>query len=342
MSYFNEIRVVENGKIDSNNTTTTPLDAGATFTGVLTDTLDYAEAIIAMYSDQDSASKGLEIQSSSDGTTWRTEDEYTYDAGSEKTYSVQFSRKYFRIVYTNGGTDQTVMDLSVIFHKFRSKPSSHPIGDMIINDDDAELTKAVITAEDENGDFVNVRAIQGQTGNNLKVSVDQVDPSTNSLKTIDYSHAELHAGDHYVCSDPNELDSAATQVFLLTTPNTTKWIHMSTIFDGTAITQIDIYEGADRTGTTALTCLNRNRNSIKTAGLTIHRGVSGGTTDGTLLPLSYKSGSATNQARSAATNRSENELILKQNTKYLIRITSGSADNLTNVIFDWYEHTNLV
>ena len=35
------------------------------------------------------------------------------------------------------------------------------------------------------------------TGNNLRVSVDQVETTTNSLKTIDYSHAELHGGAHF-------------------------------------------------------------------------------------------------------------------------------------------------
>lgn len=342
MTYFNEIKVVSNGKEDTNNSSTTPLLANEIFTGILTDTLEYTEAIIAVYADQDSSTKGLKIQCSSNGSTWHTADEYTYEAASEKTYSVQPSRRYLRVIYENGSVDQTVFDLSVILRKFRSKPSSHPIGDKIINDDDAELSKAVITAEDENGDFVNVRAIQGQTGYNLKVSVDQIDQSTNSLKVMDYSHAKLHAGDHYVTSDANEIDSGNTVEFLLTTPDTAKWIHLSTLFDGSAITQLDIYEGSDRDGVTALTCLNRNRNSVGIPGLSIHRGISGGTTDGTLLPLTYKSGSVTNQARSSASNRSENELILRQNTKYLFRITSGTDGNLTNIIFDWYEHTNLV
>jgi len=34
------------------------------------------------------------------------------------------------------------------------------------------------------------------------------------------------------------------------------------------------------------------------------------------------------------------EKVLKQGTKYLIRITSGTASNLTNVQLDWYEHVN--
>lgn len=37
-----------------------------------------------------------------------------------------------------------------------------------------------------------------------------------------------------------------------------------------------------------------------------------------------------------------NEVILKQNSKYLIRFTSGTADNLCNLLLEWYEHTNSV
>jgi len=33
---------------------------------------------------------------------------------------------------------------------------------------------------------------------------------------------------------------------------------------------------------------------------------------------------------------------MKQNTKYLIRITSGTAGNLTNLALTWYEHTNKI
>lgn len=34
------------------------------------------------------------------------------------------------------------------------------------------------------------------------------------------------------------------------------------------------------------------------------------------------------------------EIILKQNTKYILRVTSGTNGNLTNLYLSWYEHTN--
>jgi len=166
-----------------------------------------------------------------------------------------------------------------------------------------------------------------------------MDASTRAFTVIDYSHHEVHAGSHFIYLDAVTLNDTQTQVYLITTPNTTKWAHMLFAMDGSAITQFDLYEGADRLGTTAQTAGNSNRNSSTVATTTIHKDVSGGTTDGTLISR-YKGGSSTKQSIGSTGTRSEEEIILKQNTKYLFRITSGSDGNLCNVRFVWYEHTD--
>jgi hypothetical protein len=168
----------------------------------------------------------------------------------------------------------------------------------------------------------------------------RLDSATNSIQTVDYEHHEIHAGSHYFYTDSIELDSAATQVYLFTTPDTTKWIHLTYVATGSAITHVQFYEGADRTGTTLQTVFNNNRNSLNTAGMTVHKDISAGTTDGTLIEQ-LKSGSSSVQSRSATTAERSNELILKQNTKYLLKFTSGTNDNLCNLQLSWYEHTNI-
>jgi len=167
----------------------------------------------------------------------------------------------------------------------------------------------------------------------------QLDGATYALMTIDYAHHEIHSGSHYFFQASHELGSAGTIVYLITTPNTDKYAHFVYTADGSAITQVDLYEGADRTGTTAQTILNSNRNSANTSGLTIHVGISSGTTDGTLIKT-YKGGAASAQSRTAPTTRGDSELVLKRNTKYLFRITSSTAANLCNLKFEWYEHTD--
>ena len=185
---------------------------------------------------------------------------------------------------------------------------------------------------------------QMDTDGNLKVLIqlvtgDYLDRSTNALNTIDYAHHEIHAGSHFMYTDAVELASGATQDYLITTPDTTKWAHMLFYLDGSAITQWQFYEGSDKTGTAAQTVGNNNRNSATVATTTIHKGTSGGTTDGTLAYF-YKGGAATQQSRTGTVAGNAEEIILKQNTKYILRVTSGTNANLTNIKLEWYEHTN--
>lgn len=179
----------------------------------------------------------------------------------------------------------------------------------------------------------------GRVRDGLNERFASVDKSTWTLQTIEYEHHEIHSGSHFFYTDKNTLASAGTVVYLVTTPNTTKWAHMTMQISGSAITTIDIYEGSDRTGTTLQTTWNNNRNSSTAATTTIHKGVSGGTTDGTLM-FTRSSGSATQQSRTGVETQRSGEVILKQNTKYLMRITSGTNDNLTNAQLEWYEHTD--
>ena len=167
----------------------------------------------------------------------------------------------------------------------------------------------------------------------------EVDNTTHTLQIIDYEHHEIHAGSHFFYTDSVALASAATQDYLITTPNTTKWAHLIFSASGSAVTQVQIYEGSNKTGTTPQTVFNSNRNSLTEATVTVHKGTSGGSTDGTLI-WQRKSGAATQQSRSGMESSRNAEKILKQNTKYIIRITSGTDGNLTNIQLDWYEHTN--
>lgn len=168
----------------------------------------------------------------------------------------------------------------------------------------------------------------------------RLDKSTNSIQTVDYEHHEIHAGSHFFYTDSVELASAGTQDYMVTTPDSTKWLHMTYALTGSAITQVQLYEAGDRTGTSVQTVFNSDRNSGTTSAATFHKGTSGGTTDGTLI-WAMKSGAATVQSRAGMTAERSSEIILKQNTKYLFRITSGTNANLTNTQLSWYEHTNI-
>lgn len=163
MSRFEEI-VIE-GKVDTNNSSTSTLLAAGVFTGTATEVLNYGTIFINVTSDVASETDGLSIQQSSDGTNWDHSDNYTIAAGAAKNFSINPFARYMRVVYTNGGSAQTYFRLQTII-KGNARPSSHRIQDAIADDDDAELIKAVLTGK-ANGTFVNV---QTTSDGNLTIS----------------------------------------------------------------------------------------------------------------------------------------------------------------------------
>ena len=169
----------------------------------------------------------------------------------------------------------------------------------------------------------------------------RLDAQTNSIQTIDYEHHEVHAGSHFFYTDSVVLGNAEVQDYLITTPNTTKWTHLTFSATGSVITQVQLYEGSDKSGTAPQTLYNSDRNSATAATLAVAKGTSGGLTDGTLI-WQMKSGLATGQSRAGMIANRSNVIILKQNTKYILRITSGTAGNLINLQMEWYEHTNVI
>ena len=165
------------------------------------------------------------------------------------------------------------------------------------------------------------------------------DPKTNALKNVNYEHSEIHAGEHYFVSGHEIEASAATIKFVVTTPNTTKWLHMTFSIDATEKVTLDVYEGTSGvTGGAAVTPANNNRNSANTSGATIVKDPASITVEGTLLD-SYASGSTGPFGQIGNVSR-DKELVLKQNTSYLFKITSGAAGNDISYNGSWYEHTN--
>lgn len=205
MSYFSEVklrgssnfianvdssqhlRVVSEGQVDTNNTTSTPLLAGATFTGVAVEILDFASIMISVYSNVASATDGLVIEQSTDGTNWYYDDKFTVPAGVGKNFAIPPFCKYLRVKYTNGSTNQTTFELHTVFKRTLAKPSTHRIADSITSDDDAELVKSIITGQTPQGVFTNLQATRR---GNFKVAVEEYGdtPSVDAFSRLRVSN----------------------------------------------------------------------------------------------------------------------------------------------------------
>lgn len=129
-----------NGLVSTNNSSSTPLGISGVYTGVSEDVTPYGFINVSVFSDVASAANGLSIQQSSNNTNWDIQDNYTIPASTGKTFSVPRTARYFRIVYTNGGTIQASFRLQTIFSKYGVKPSSVKPQDGRPNDNDMEET----------------------------------------------------------------------------------------------------------------------------------------------------------------------------------------------------------
>lgn len=128
--------------LSTNNSSTSVLGAGATFTGTADDALLYSEIRVNVIASHASATDGLSIQQSSNGTNWDITDTYTIPATTGKTFVVPRQARYIRIVYTNGGTLQTSFRLQTILNRSGAASSSQRSQDAYTNETDLDQSWA--------------------------------------------------------------------------------------------------------------------------------------------------------------------------------------------------------
>ena len=170
----------------------------------------------------------------------------------------------------------------------------------------------------------------------------RIDASTAALISIGYEHHEIHAGSHFfVCGYDPDMDAAEFADFQLTTPNTTKWLHMVFQIQATASCTLSIYEGATVVADgVAVTAYNNNRNSSTVTGLTLLQANGTVSVPGTLI-YSQAFGAATTPSKTeGGVAAREREIVLKQATTYRFRIDSDTDNNVVSWCGEWYEHTD--
>jgi len=355
------MHVVLRGVVDTSNSTSTPLGIGGSFVGTATNILDYGFIFVTSYSDVASATDGLSAQQSSDGTNWDNTDEYTVPANKGKTYSFQPGAKWYRNIYINGAVAQTDFRLQTILKKTSSLASSHRVQDAIVDEDDAELTKSVITGKNPGGNFVN---FQATAGGNFKISNEEYEPefyigsplpirlyeasgigpakidkSTHAQLTVAYPHHELHDGNAYLNCVSGVQNAGGELNIGFDTANGSTWTHIIPNSRASSEARFIIWEGATLSGDTVLTPMNRNRNSNNTSinSLLLNPTVSGTSpTSGIVICAKHFGAGRT----VGGEERGVVEFVLKSGTTYLLSTISEAANNDLSMNINWYEHTD--
>lgn len=131
------------------NSTITPLGSNAAYTGTLEEITQYASITVAVFANQASATDGLQMQQSMNGTNWDIVDSYSIPASTGKTFGIQVTARYFRVVYTNGSSAQATFRIQTIYHATMPNGSSQRPQDTRTNDNDFQEVSAY--ASDFNG-----------------------------------------------------------------------------------------------------------------------------------------------------------------------------------------------
>jgi hypothetical protein len=183
-----EIPISSSGIDDTNNSTETPLLAGATFTGTGTDISRFASIGILVHSNVASATDGLSIQFSADNSDWHVGETFTVAANKTKFFTPPAQMTYYRIVYTNGGTNQTTFHLHSTLKTTAIKWSSHRIQDNLVDEDDGTLNVSVIKLRTSQDTYVSAAST---TSGNFKMSLEELENnisvnSNSQLKITPY------------------------------------------------------------------------------------------------------------------------------------------------------------
>jgi hypothetical protein len=103
--------------VDAGNSTTVALTTSGVFTGTGHSTLGFATIALAIDANVQSAASGVAVQWSEDNSNFSDIDTATFDAtdvSNGQTFLFPVKRQYYRVVYTNGGTNQATFRLQTI------------------------------------------------------------------------------------------------------------------------------------------------------------------------------------------------------------------------------------
>jgi hypothetical protein len=154
------------------NSTTTPLGAGATFSGSSEDVSGFVSADITVLSDVASAAGGLLFEWSQDNITFDYSESFSILAGVGSFYSLSARAKYFRLSYTNGAAPQTSFALSTVYYPINRSVFIQNLDTDVPAQKAVEVVRSVLTAQKTGGINNNYTNLQATTGGVLRVSVD--------------------------------------------------------------------------------------------------------------------------------------------------------------------------
>lgn len=160
MSFVEQVKVAQVlSSVSAANSSTTPLNSGATFTGTSVDliTLGYVSVQTEIFTDKAGT---LQIQFSTDNSNWDHVVTVAVPASASTSVATGIHGRYARVVMTNtAGTNQTLLRLQTILIPGSISGTVKDLESPVTTDDNALITHGVITGVTTGGGggFVDVK-----------------------------------------------------------------------------------------------------------------------------------------------------------------------------------------
>lgn len=164
------------------------------------------------------------------------------------------------------------------------------------------------------------------------------DEVSKHIVVLQHTEHRVHGGGLYLGEYSASVADTNSMELLITTGS--KFPHMSFAIAAGGQVTVYFYESTSKTGGTEITTRNFNRNHSDNNGVTVAHTPSGSgdgvaLIDGRLIP---GGAGAAPQSRVGGDARSGTELVLKPNTKYLLRVTNTSGGTIDiNPVLNYYE-----
>lgn len=178
---------------------------------------------------------------------------------------------------------------------------------------------------------------------NLSRSLERL---TNSNRVMDNDHNYIHEGRLFIYNEKFTSATTVAKAFSFITPTVASNIdiHYRPVIATSSGDKVDIelYEGAtlSANGTDMKSSvINCNRQSSKTTQMQTFYSDSTISSAGTLIKSAYiPGGTGVGGTVSGGSIGVQNEILLKQNTLYVVKVINGSGDdNTIHLQFQWYE-----
>lgn len=170
--------------------------------------------------------------------------------------------------------------------------------------------------------------VQALISNLAALSLDEVD---NALVGITQAHHEIHEGCSYYAYNTAMLDDEGTIALMLTTPDTAIRIHITLGFSSALGATMLWSKGSTHTDGGAFTPINRDDNSSNTSTVVVASNPTDGS-DGSARRALFLG-----EKRGGLSSRGVEEIVLEQDEKYTLRITSRVNANAVGLLVNWYE-----